>query len=210
MRNNLFPVAKEGWKTLFFSFSAFLLFILIDWNFLAFLSLLLTLSFLFIFRNPERELPAFEINSFVSPVDGVVKSIEEIKGDAYAYKVEIEGSYLDVALLRMPTAAKLLKLQSFNGTRVSKNSKLYSDLNENTSLTFEESSSNKYRVDLKVKNSFISLHVDLIEGQKVNQASRFGLMLQGVTTIYLPSNFRLNTQVGTRLKASESLIGYFS
>jgi phosphatidylserine decarboxylase len=211
MRNNLLPIAKEGWKYLLFSFVSFSLFLLLDWNFFATIAFFTTLLFLFFFRNPERELPTFEADSFVSLSDGVVNSIEEIKDvEGYFYKVEIEGSYLDVALLRMPMQAQLTKFKKYSGTRVSKQSSLFNTLNENISLTFEDENKNNFRVDFRVKNSFCALEADILVAQKLNQAVRFGFMLQGVTTLYLPSNFRLNIQKGNRLKASESLIGYFS
>jgi len=210
MRNNLFPVAKEGWKYLFYSASLTLFFLAIDWDFFAFFTFLTTLFSFYIFRNPEREFPSFEANSFLAPSDGVVNSIEEINENGYLYKVEIEGNYLDVSLLRMPMKAQLIGSLKYHGTRVSKHSSLFTSLNENLSLTFEDESKNIFRVDFRVKNSFCALESDLIVAQKLNQASRFGFMLHGVTTLYLPSNFRLNIQRGNRLKASESLIGYFS
>ncbi len=210
MRNNLFPIAKEGWKYLFLSLPLSILFLLVDWNLLAFITFIITLFSFYVFRNPERELPLFEANSFLAPSDGVVNSIEEINENGYLYKVEIEGSYLDVALLRVPMKAQLISSQKYNGTRVSKQSSLFEALNENLTLTFEDEQNNNFRVEFRVKNSFCSLESNLIVAQKLNQAARFGFMLHGVTTLYLPSNFRLNIQRGNRLKASESLIGYFS
>jgi phosphatidylserine decarboxylase len=210
MKSNLLPIAKEGWKYILTSFALFLLFSIFDWDFLATLTFITTALLLFFFRNPERELSALQENSFVAPSDGVVRSIEEIYEGEYLYKIEIEGSYLDVALLRMPAVAKVLSVTNYKGTRVSAESSLFSSLNEQSSLLFEDSTKNRFMMNFKLKNSFSGLEVDLIEAQKLNKAARFGFMLHGVTTLYLPSNFRLNIQEGNRVKAAESLIGYFS
>ena len=61
-----------------------------------------------------------------------------------------------------------------------------------------------------LKQSFDEIRIAAKESQSLLQGSRYGVMISGVTTIYLPQNFRLNINIGSELKASESLIGYFS
>lgn len=46
--------------------------------------------------------------------------------------------------------------------------------------------------------------------ESLKQASRYGFISNATTTIYLPQNFRVNVAVGSELKGSETLIGYFS
>jgi len=62
----------------------------------------------------------------------------------------------------------------------------------------------------RLKQSFDSIHIDAFVNQTRLQGGRYGVMLNGVTTLYLPLNFRLNVNVGNQVKASETLVGYFS
>jgi len=210
MRANLLPIAQEGWKYIASTSAFLILFSLLDLDLLTLLTSLLLISFLYLFRNPERQLPMFEKLSVVAPSDGVVKAIVELQESQYSYRIDIESSCLDVAVLRAPLSAKLESMTKYNGTRVSKDSKLFKDTNENIVLVFVDENANRLKITHRLKQSFSPLFIEAIESQNLHQTARYGLLLNGVTSIYLPNNFRLNVNVGTELKASESLIGYFS
>lgn len=210
MRNNLFPVAKEGWNFIGYSVLAFVVFAIFDFDFFEFLSFLAVIFFVFVYRNPEREMPIFQDSSVTSPIDGVVSSIEEIEDEEYSYKIEVNSSYLDVSVLRVPMNATLKSFAIKRGARLSQFDSLAKNINENAQLVFEDSNSNKVKILHMLKQSFDSIKIGVIENQKLSQASRYGVMVNGITTIYLPQNFRLNISVGNELKASETLVGYFS
>jgi len=141
---------------------------------LAFIAFGLTLFFVYIFRNPERDVPFYQTNSLVAPCDGVVTSIEQLEDSEYAYRVDIESSYFNVGMLRVALNATVDSVRVVRGSRVAKS------------------------------------YIDLIEGQELMQTARYGLMINGFTSLYLPANFRLNLNVGQELRASETLVGYFS
>lgn len=90
MKNNLLPIAKEGWTYIAGVVSLFIISAFFDLSFLQFFAFLAIIFFTFVFRNPERQQPYYQENSVVSPVDGVVTSIEELKNNGYAYKIEID------------------------------------------------------------------------------------------------------------------------
>ena len=210
MRNNLFVIAKNGWSYVGISFLLFAFFAFIDSDLLAFIFFGATLLFLYIFRNPERELPVFEDNSILSPVDGAVNSIVELDDSEYAYRVDIESNYLDVSILRAPMHAKIKSLNLQHGTRVSSMSKLFSDTNEKAEIVFIDKNGNQMKVVHTLKQSFSPLILNVIPSQQVHQTARYGFMNNGITSIYLPQNVRINVNVTNELKASESLLGYFS
>ena len=208
--NNLFPLAKEGWKYLGITFLVLILSLVFDLDFLAFF---VFVSFCFIayaFRNPERELSQFENASLLSPVDGIVENIFVLQESKYAYKIEIQSNYTDVAILRAPANVSVKKIIKTHGTRLSSKSKLFENLNENVELEFLTKEENSFKVVHTLKKSFAPLFVSPIEEQKLFQTARYGLMLNGITAIYVPHNFRMDIAVGRELKASESLMGYFS
>lgn len=210
MNNNLLPIAKEGFAHISFALAAFIVFTLLDLELLGFVSFLAIVFFIYVYRNPERVTPAFEQMSVVSPVDGVLVSIEELTDSEYAYKLEVNSSYFNVSLLRAPLNSVLEKVDVKHGARLSKNAALSRDLNERAELVFEDKQKNKIKISHMLKQSIDGVKLNARVKQNFAQGSRYGLMVNGITTIYLPQNFRLNVSLGQELKASQTLIGYFS
>ncbi|WP_310441920.1 phosphatidylserine decarboxylase [Sulfurimonas sp.] len=212
MKSNLLPIAREGWNYLIGSIVLLLIFKFLNFEFLQFLAFLAMMFFVYVFRNPERQNMLYQENSIVSPVDGTVVSIEELHGEENSgYKVEIEGTYLNVSLLRVPFTSSLEHIEIQRGARLSATSPLSKNINENAELVFaDKRSSNKIKIIHKLKQSFETIDIDIIKAQDLLQGTRYGLMINGITTIYLPTNFRLNVGLGSELIASETLIGYFT
>lgn len=210
-KSNLLPISKEGLVYVGYSVILFLIFSIFDLEVLELLSFIAIVLFVFIFRNPERATPYFHKNSVVSPVDGTIVSIDELSDESYyAYKIEIDSSYFDVSVLRVPLASKLKSVVINKGTRLSKNNKLASKINENAQLIFKDSNGNNIKVFHRLKPSILGIKVDAIKSQKFMQGSRYGIMVHGTTTIYLPQNIRLNVAVGDEINGSETLLGYLS
>ena len=210
MKSNLLPIASAGFKYIASAFLVFIIFSIFDIEFFALISFILMIAFAFIFRNPEREVPSFENNSLVSPVDGKIISIEDIQDSEYAYKLEIDSTYLDVGVLRVPFDSTLKSVVKMNGARLANTTTLSADINENAEIIFVDENSNSVKVVHKLKRSFDDITIDVKNTQNLKQASRYGVMINGTTTIYLPKNFRLNVTLGSELEGSQTLIGYFS
>ena len=183
MRSNLLPIAKEGLKYIFCSIGFFVVFGFFDLDFLQFFAFIATIFFIFVFRNPEREILNFQESSVVAPCDGVISSIEELKDEEYAYKVEIDGSFFNVSLLRVPLVSTLEKVEVLRGARVSKFNALHVDINENATLIFKDKDDNTLKVNHRLKQSFKSLDIEIISSQHLNQGARYGVMVNGVTTL---------------------------
>jgi len=210
MRNNLLPIAKEGWNYILSAIALFILFAFLDFEFLQFFAFISGIFLLYIFRNPERQSISFEDASVVSPVDGVISSIDELESNEYGYKIEIDGGFLSVCLLRVPLTSTLSDIKIYRGARISKSNLLSSDLNENAELIFTDKNNNSLKVHHRLKQSFKSIEVETIKSQKLTQSSRYGVMVNGTTTLYLPKNFRLNVSVGSEVVGAETLVGYFT
>lgn len=211
MKNNLFPIAKDGWIYIAYAMGAFVIFSILDLEFFQLISFVAIVFFLFIFRNPERELPSFEENQVLSPVDGEVLSIESLNAsDEYAYKVLINTTYKDVGILRTPMNASVYYLKKTKGTRLSLDTPLAHKTNENVTIVLKDANSNKIKLTHILKQSLCGVSVDLENEDRVLQSARYGLMVNGITEIYLPKNFRISLVLGEETTASESLIGYFT
>ncbi|MBN2782826.1 MAG: phosphatidylserine decarboxylase [Campylobacterales bacterium] len=212
MKNNLLPIAKCGVPYISYALLLFIVFFIVDFEFLALVSFVAAFFFVYIFRNPEREIKYFGDLSVVSPVDGVVLNIEELSDDldGYRYKIKVDNSYGDLALLRAPFDATVTKVLLNRGAKLSSRLELAKKLNENLSVVFQDAKSNKLKVSHTLKQSFVDIDTDLINNQKIAHSTRYATMVNGIVLIYLPENFRLNLKKGDELKASSSLIGYFS
>jgi len=210
MRNNLFIIAKSGWKYIGYAAVAFVVFSILDLDFLALFAALFTIFFIYAFRNPEKEMPFYQENSLVAPADGVITAIEQLEDSEYAYRVDIESSYFNIAVLRVPMNAKVESIETVKGARNAKNSKLFPLLNEYAELVFVDNAENRVKVLHRLKQSFAPIDIDLVQNQELMQRARYGTMINGVTSIYLKSNFRVNVSVGQESSASETLLGYFS
>lgn len=208
MKNNLLPLAKEGWSYVAYSFIAFLVLGFLDLEFLQFFSFLAILLFLYIFRNPEREVPSFEKGGIVSPVDGVITSIQELHDSNFSYKISIESSYFNVSILRTPIESNLKSINLLRGAKLSKLSKLRDKLNENVEFVFEDSNSNKIKVTHQNVLGFSDIKFDAFVSKRLVQGSRYGLMTKGITNVYFPKNTKLDVVVGMELKACESIMAY--
>ncbi|MDD5157262.1 phosphatidylserine decarboxylase [Sulfurimonas sp.] len=210
MNKNLLPIAKEGWNYIAGAVLLFFVFKLFDFTYLSFILFIVVVFFVYIFRNPEREQLLYQEDSVASPVDGLVVSIDELLDDKYMYKVEIDGSYRKVSLLRVPFMALLKSVKVSHGARLSSKNELHKSLNESVELVFVDRKENSLKVLHRLKESFVDIEIKNVESQTLLQGSRYGFMLNGTTTLYLPRNFRLNINIGDELIASNSLIGFFT
>jgi len=209
MNSNLFPIAKEGWNYILISFSLFFFSYLFELTLLCVVFFVLTLFFVYSFRNPEREITNYSDGSILSPCDGIVASIVELENTQYSYKIEVENSFFDIGILRAPMDSTVDSIVKYNGSRVSSKSPLYKDLNEYAELVFKNEN-NSLRIIHRLKRSFAPLFIHSQKNMKLKQSERYAFMANGVTAIYLSNNFRINVKIGDKVKASESLIGYFS
>jgi len=209
MNNDLFILHRHSFSYLGYSFIAFIVLLILDLEILAFFVLVFFLFSAFVFRNPEKALNNFEENALLSLVDGTVTKIEELEDSEYGYKLDITSSYMDVSILRAPFDAKVKSFDLTRGARLSNNAKNFSAINENAVLVLENKSGQNIKVVHRLTQSFAPLFIDTTNGSSLSKTSRYGVMLCGVTSIYIPKSFKLNVNVTDKVSASETLLGYF-
>ena len=210
MQNNLSFIAKEGWKVLGYSIAIFIFFVLLHLNFLSYIAFAFILFFAFVYRNPERASSVDDANGVVSPVDGKILSIEELHNDnEYTYKITIDSSYSDVSALRSPISAVVEDFEHIHGTKLGYGDKLYNALNENLTFTLVSPNGMKMKLKHTLKESFDDVSIYIKKDDSLKISARYGFMLSGITTIYLPKTFHINVNVGSKLFASSSLLGSF-
>lgn len=210
MKNNLFIISKQGYKYIGYALLGAFVFAVLDLELFSFVSLAAALFFMYSFRNPERAVSFLDEKAVVSPVDGIVKSIDELQDERYAYKIVIESNYMDVGVLRVPLSGNIENIQLIRGARTSKKSKLFYDLNETAEIIFTDAHKNQIKVIHRLKQSFAPINIDISKNDIVHKGTRYGYVINGISELYLPKNFRLDIKPTNEMRASQSLIGYFS
>ena len=209
--SNTFIIAKEGWSLIVSLIALFLFFALIDADILQVITFFAALGTAWIFRNPERIIPLPQEKSIFAPCDGKVISIESIdEADNTFFKVTIESACLDCSILRVPFESSATVLNVQCGARLGRLRPLAPYLNENAVIEFSDDNHNRMIVEHVLEQSFSPLSIQMYENSALVQGRRYGVMLQGSTTMYLPHNSRVALNVGDKVLAGQTLIGYFS
>lgn len=186
------------------------LLLIVGFTFSTFLVLVLFTFLLFVHRNPERISSYAQDGAILSPIDGKLKRISSIENSPIdgkpGFELLIESGYADVAILRAPISSVMGIDKLRRGSMLNLSSSL-KELNETADVRFSSK-----RGSVLVRHLLGSWTRPLRFGSEgdVMQAQRYGFMLNGVTTIYLPSNSRVAIKEGMPLRAGESVIGFFS
>ena len=177
---------------------------------LTFILLLILGCVIYRHRNPERISHFTQEGSILCPLDGKVKEIISIENSPIdgkpGFEIVVEQGLRDIAILRAPINAKMSIEKLQRGAMLNAKSSEYA-LNENALIRFASSTG-----DIMMKHTLGSWTRPLafgIEGE-INQNQRYGYMLNGVSSIYLPANSRVAVKEGMHLRAGESIIGFFS
>lgn len=206
-----FIIAKDGLKCIAASTALFVFMILIDADILTLLSFLLVLLTLWVYRNPERPLPHPQEKRIVSVCDGTIKSIEtqEDEDGNSTYNIVIASSFLDTSILRVPFTCSVQECSIVSGARLGAGSVLAEKLNEKGLVVFG-SGAQQVVVMHTLQLASVGISLNLSADASVLQATRYGLMIKGESMMALPAESRVSVKVGDKVRAGETLIGFFS
>jgi len=212
MKQNNWPIAKEG---LSFLFPMILLTIIVGvmgWKVWMFLGILLSLFIAYFFRNPRREIPNLQ-NIILSPADGRVIHVGECEEDRFlkekALKVSIFMSLFDVHLNRAPISGKVLDRSYLPGRYLVASREKSSLLNEQNAVILE--TEDRLKILLIQIAGFVARRIVCYAkaGDLLRRGEIFGLIRFGSRVdLYLPPEVKPIVRVGQHVKGGESIIGY--
>lgn len=210
-RTDTFIISRYGWSLLFpLGILVLILLLSLGLTFFTFTLLFIFTFLLYVHRNPERISNYAQNGSILSPIDGRVVKIVSVDHSPIdgkpGFEIIIESGYTDVAILRTPMNAVMHIEKMQHGAMTSLKSS-HKNLNETADIRFTSSVG-----DVLVRHLLASWARPLrfgIEGD-VTQNQRYGFMLRGLSSVYLPSNSRVAIKEGMLLRAGESVIGFFS
>jgi len=212
MKTPNIPVAKEGYPFIFFAAFVTLILSIAACSWIAYLGIAATTFILCFFRDPERFIPA-KINAVVSPADGKIISIEKIEDEKYlnqeVFKVCIFMNVFNVHVNRVPLSGQVKKIIHTPGKFYSADSEKGGLLNENcaTIVTSEKGVSIAF---VQIAGLIARRIINWLEiSDNVVKGERFGLIRFGSRVdIYLPVDSSIAVEVGQKVRAGETILGY--
>ena len=169
-------------------------------------SLILLIFTFYFFRDPERVVPIGS-DILVSPADGLITNITEIKEGKKLYtKVSIFLSIFNVHIQRLPISGEVTKVDYIEGKFIN--------------ATLDKASDENERLKLTIKNGNNLIYVTQIAGliarrivnyvkpnENINQGERYGIIKFGSRVdIEFPNNFKLLVNEGQQCIGGETII----
>lgn len=206
-------IAREGYPLIAaVAFAAIVAFVL-GWTALGIILVICTLAVAAFFRDPERIIPSGE-GIVVSPADGKVVSIVDIKGDPYfseaVSRVSIFLSPLDVHINRMPVSGVVEAVRYQKGKFVAAYKDEASARNEQNALKVADERGRKLGVVQVAGVVARRIICRVRPNDRVQRGERFGLIMFGSRTdAYLPNGCRIEVSEGQRVKGGETILARF-
>ena len=170
------------------------------------ISLILLIFTFYFFRDPERVVPIGN-DILVSPADGLITNITEIKEGKKLYtKVSIFLSIFNVHIQRLPISGEITKVDYIEGKFIN--------------ATLDKASDENERLKITIKNGNNLIYVTQIAGliarrivnyvkpnENINQGERYGIIKFGSRVdIEFPNNFKLLVNEGQQCIGGETII----
>lgn len=206
------PIAKEGYPFIGAAVFCTVLLALLDFTLATGIAFILSLFVLGFFRDPERLGPERD-DALISPADGKIilieKSVDTEFTEAEALKISIFMNVFNVHVNRIPCSGTV-------GRVVYKPGKFYSADSEKGGLENEYCAA-VITLDNGKKLAFVQIAgliarriVCWLElGDRVTRGERFGLIRFGSRVdLYLPAETEIAVEVGDKVRAGESVLGY--
>ncbi len=210
----IFPVAKEGFPFILAS----ILCIIIAWYLgLVWAEYVLIPMAIFViafFRDPERQTPE-EQGSIVSPADGRVIRIDRLGENgliqARAVKISIFMNVFNVHVNRIPYAGRVEKIIYRPGKFFNADLDKASEFNEQNALVMEDESGRRFAFVQIAGLIARRIVCHARQGMGFKKGERFGMIRFGSRLdVYLPETCRLSVKVGDKVRAGNSIVGYWA
>ena len=204
MPSNRYPlIAQEAWPFLFafLGLAVFSQFFLSPTAFV--LLLIVFLFFVFLFRDPSREIPSDPL-AVVSPVHGVVTLVEEaeeIRLHAKTMRVQITMRLYDIYSLRGPIEGKVM--EQWCSSPDKNESRRHFDFH------IKSDEGDNIVTAIRLRDIIRKFHVYMHSGERVGQGQRCGyLYFGGVIDVFLPLESKVQVEVGQYVKSGSTVLAH--
>ena len=204
-------IAPEGYPLILAAAVVTIVGFALGWLAIGILLTLATLAVAAFFRDPERKIPTGD-GLLVSPADGKVVSIAEVKGDSMfaeaVTRVSIFLSPLDVHINRVPMAGKIEEIKYQPGKFLAAYEVEASRVNEQNAVKIVDEKGLVLGV-VQIAGVMARRIVCRVKrGDALARGERIGLIMFGSRTdTYLPKGCRVEVTEGQRVKGGETILG---
>ncbi len=206
------PIAKDGFPIIIPALATGLFLGIFNWKFgIPFLAF--GIFSLWFFRDPDREVP-FYSNAIVSPADGTVIKVENVWDDRFikdeAKKISIFMSIFNVHVNRIPFDGVVEDVRYNPGKFLVASKDKASEENEQNAVVINVNGRDK--IAFVQIAGFVARRIvcHLKKGDRVSRGDRFGMIRFGSRLdVYLPKNVQLSVLTGDKVKAGQTILGYF-
>jgi phosphatidylserine decarboxylase len=205
-------ILSEGYPFIFVSGGLFLISLVFRFSLLwQMLFFIVFAFFVYFFRNPERIPEEEGENVIISPADGEIIEITECKApilNEEMIKISIRLSLFDVHVQRSPIDGEMKAREYIHGMFLNLSDKKASEINEQNRVLFE----GKNQVVVNQIAGFLTRRiVSFRDLGNIRLSERYGMIMFGSQVdLYLPKNSIIKVSEFQKVKAGESLIGYFN
>jgi phosphatidylserine decarboxylase len=195
-------IAQEGFKSISIAILVTITLGMIGLCFLSFISLVITAILIYSYRDPERVVNSDD-SAIISVCDGKVFHIETLEENLL---VSVDTSLFDVSIIRSPIDSKIENIKKINGLQIATSNIKSKILNDR--LSFELKNSINVKVEIIAGIFAKGINIFVKDDTNLKRGDRIGLLRDGIVKVYLPKNTRLKVDIGDKVKAGESIIGF--
>jgi len=210
----MFQFAKEGYPFIAVFATVTVLAFMFRMHWTAVAALILTLFMLYFFRDPDRLTPRDD-DAFFAPADGKVIVIKEAEEKellkAKAVMIGIFMSPLNVHVNRVPCDGTVREVKHFPGSFFKAFTDEASEKNEHITMLYECGKHGPV-VMKQIAGSVARRAVCRVQpGDTLKQGERYGMIkFSSRVDIFLPLGTEVNVQLGDRVLAGETVLGFRS
>jgi phosphatidylserine decarboxylase len=170
---------------------------------------LITLSVVLFFRDPERIVNASE-GEILSPADGRIVAVDDKPthpGMQWGLRVSVFMSIFNVHINRIPVDGKVISVRHIPGGFAMAHLEEAGVKNERTEVLFEDRAGRSYLMVQVAGLVARRIVCRLREGDEIKAGQRFGLICFGSRVdLYMPTGVTPCVDVGDRVKAGKRLL----
>jgi phosphatidylserine decarboxylase len=213
MKERTGPIARPGFRFILVGLIIFLLGFWAGW-FFTLLGLVLTLFFIYFFRDPERTVPAGP-GLVISPADGRIIVLEQVREETFlkqpVQKLSIFMNVFDVHVNRAPVAGRVQGMVYRPGRYLAANRPEAPDQNEQLAVHLRTAEGGEV-VMVQIAGLLARRIVPYVqEGDDLDRGERVGLICFGSRVdLYFPEQCQVQVRIGQKVKAGSSILGRWS
>ncbi|AXH11570.1 phosphatidylserine decarboxylase [Halarcobacter bivalviorum] len=191
MFNNL--IAKEGQSKVFYLFLAFVLFFILDCEFLSFIFFVLTIWFALIYRNKRLEKD-YDISDILAPISGKVSTIDKRDNKI---QIIIDVSLCDNHILRAPKNGNFILIHQ-KGLNTLLDSLKAKKLNEKATIKYSD-------MNIELISSLYGTDISIFSNEAL-MGDKLGVFLHGQVIVELDNSQEILVNIGNKVESGKTVL----